>query len=129
MKIINDNQVERFKIIKEQRASFLKLKYSFEVSKPSIVELTEKLNKEDLYNEEYMLKEKKYEEDIKKLSEKQDAFLGEFLRYIEFHETALRMYRSDFIEYYTQFAFGYTEIREREDEQLRLKIEEHKKNM
>ena len=136
MKIINDNQVERFKIIKEQRESYLKLKREFESSKPSTIEITEKLDREKFYNAEYLLKLKKYEddvkkydEDIKKLTEKENAFLSEFLSYIEFHETALRMYRADFLELYTQFAFGYTDIREREDEQMRLKIEEHKRKV
>ena len=46
MKIINDNQVERFKIIKEQRESYLKLKREFESSKPSTIEITEKLDRE-----------------------------------------------------------------------------------
>ena len=73
-----------------------------------------------MYDADYYLRVKQFEKMIKDLEQYGTQFLNEFLSYIEFHEEALKRYKADTDEMFTQLAFAVTAQHKKE-------IEEEKK--
>jgi len=108
---------------KKKRTHFKKIQNEYEEGAIISVESLEKLDPKIMYDEEYYLIYKQYEDFINSLKQHGDVFLNDFLAYIEFHETALKMYKHETNEMFTQFAFTVTEQHKKEIEQKKKEFE------
>ena len=129
MKLLSDNQVDRVKIIKEQEKSYQRILKEFESTKITPVSMLEKIDLNKFFNSDYYLKVKSFEEEIKKLKSKQNEFLSDFLIYVEFQESAIKMYKYEFDQMYTEFAFKYGEIVDRERAEAKFQFEVQQKKL
>ena len=66
MKLLSDNQVDRVNIIKEQRKSYERILHEFENTKIAPLTVLEKIDLNKYFNNDYYLKAKSFEEEIKK---------------------------------------------------------------
>ena len=68
------------------------------------IEALGKLPDIEVLDSEYMMLQNQYNFQIQNLWIDQDQFMSELLQYIEFHEKALNLYKSETTEMYVQTA-------------------------
>jgi len=129
MELLTENQVERVNIIKDEHKYYLRLLGEFENIKITPIEKLEIIDMLKIFDADYYLKVKKFEEDIQKLNLKENEFLSDFLVYVEFQERAVKMYKYDFDIMYGEFARKYGEIVDRERAQAKLDFENRQKKI
>jgi len=78
MELLTENQVERVNIIKDEHKYYLRLLHEFENTKITPIEKLEKIDVLKMFDADYYLKVKKFEEDIQKLNLKENEFLSDF---------------------------------------------------
>ena len=100
-----DNEIERLKILKDEEAEYKKIQQQFDTGLVISLDSLHKLDPKVMYDEDYYLRVKQFEKMIKDLEQYGTQFLNEFLSYIEFHEEALKRYKADTDEMFTQLAF------------------------
>ena len=72
------------------------------------IEALGKLSDIEVLDSDYMMLQNQYNFQIQKLRIDQDQFMSELLQYIEFHENALNLYKSETNEMYIQTAAQIT---------------------
>jgi len=85
-------------------------KYIYKIEEGLLISLEslQKLDPKVMYNEDYYLRTQQYEKLIKDTEQYGAQFLNDFLSYIQFHEDALKMYKRDTDEMFTNLAFAVT---------------------
>ena len=133
IELLFNNQIDRFEIIKEEEKEYEKIKAKYEDDLPIAIEtLQQIIDPRIIYDQEFALKVQEYNkflEDIKKYG---DQFLNEFLAYIEFHESALQLYKQQTNEMYIQLGFSTTATYNKEIEEKEKYLEQQeaiKKNI
>ena len=125
-----DNQIKRFIIIKQEDEAREKIKLRMEKEIDRDITPIETLGKlpdiEFLERDYYML-ESQYDFQIKERRFKEDQFMSDFLKYIEFHDIALAQYKSDTSEMYVQAATQITAQHHKEIEMKEKELTEFEK--
>ena len=101
-----ENQIERFSIIKEEKLIRKKMIEGREIIP---IESLGKLPDIEFMNKDYLMLRNKYEFNL----QNQEQFMNEFLQYIEFHEDALNLYKSETNDIFIQTALKITKQHKR----------------
>ena len=104
-------QIERFSIIKEEE---ILRKRMIEGREIIPIESLGKLSDIEFMNKDYLMLRNKYEFNLQNLLKNQEQFMNQFLHYIEFHEDALRLYKSETNDIFIQTALKITEQHKKE---------------
>ena len=82
-----------------------------------------------MYEQEYAIKVEEYNTFLRELQKYGDNFLNEFMAYIEFHESALQLYKQQTNELYIQLGFATNALYAKEisEKQQYLEQQEHLK--
>ena len=127
IELLTDNQIVRFEIIHEEEKEFKKLRKQYKEGIPIAIETLQQIvDPRIIYERDYAIKVEEYDKLLKDLQKYGDAFLNEFLAYIEFHEQALQLYKQQTNDMYIElgFATNATYTREIEDKQQYLDQQE-----
>ena len=113
--LLFNNQIDRFKIIKEEEEEYKNIKSKYNEDSPIPIETLQTIfNPKFIYDQEFALKVKEYNNFLEDLKKHGDQFLNEFLAFIEFHESALQLYKHHTNEMYIQLGFSTTETYNKE---------------
>jgi len=78
------------------------------------IESLGKLPDIEFMNKDYLMLRNEYEFNLQNLLKNQEQFMNEFLQYIEFHEDALNLYKSETNDIFIQTALKITEQHKKE---------------
>ena len=110
-----ENQIERFSIIKKEELIRKEIEKKMIAGREIIpIESLGKLADIEFMDKEYLMLRNEYEFNLQNLLKNQEQFMNEFLQYIEFHEDALRLYKSETNDIFIQTAFKITEQHKKE---------------
>ena len=124
------NQIERFEILREEEDKFKELKEQYKNATPIAIEKLQKItDPRIMYDQAYAIKVEEYTTFLRELQKYGDNFLNEFMAYIEFHESALQLYKQQTNELYIQLGFATNALYAKEiaEKQQNLEQQEHLK--